>query len=279
MPETLPSTAAAPWTPQRIERGNAADQIVQELRARILSGALARGARLPTEKQLASGYGVSGATVREAVRGLTTLGLIEVRHGSGAYVTARLDQLLSAPLHSVIELEQVGITEIFGVLGALNAHAAETAARHATDTEIAAMRQALEAIEEATDRDGVSEGLASFLDALALASGNPLLVVLCRFLSRIQIDIAREHSGETLKDWRRTVRKLATERARLVDAIEARTPEAASAAARAYHERALAVIGSLPRSSSVRIDDPMLARLFQTAHGRDLRAPRGPIRP
>ncbi|MGJ7500776.1 FadR/GntR family transcriptional regulator [Variovorax sp. ZT5P49] len=266
MPETPFPPPPAPWTPRRIERGNAADQILQELRERILSGVFARGARLPTEKQLAAGYGVSGATVREAVRGLTTLGLIEVRHGSGAYVTARPDQLLSAPLHSVIELEQVGITEIFGVLGALNSHAAEVAARRATDAEIAAMRQALESIETATDREGVSQGLASFLDVLAVASGNPLLAVLCRFLSRIQIDIAREHSGETLKDWRRTVRKLATERARLVDAIEARTPEAASAAARAYHERALAVIGSLPRSSSVRIDDPMLARLFQTAH-------------
>ena len=59
---------------------------------------------------------------------------------------------------------------------------------------------------------------------------------------------------------------LTGERAKLVDAIEARTPGAASAAARAYHERALAVIGSLPRSSSVRIDDPMIARLFQTAY-------------
>lgn len=265
MSET-PSTPPAPWIPRRIERGNAADQILHELRERILCGAFARGARLPTEKQLASGYGVSGATVREAVRGLTTLGLIEVRHGSGAYVTARPDQLLSAPLHSVIELEQVGITEIFGVLGALNAHAAEVAARHAADADIAAMREALAAIEAATDRDGVSLGLAAFLDALALASGNPLLVVLCRFLSRIQIDIAREHSGATLKDWRRTVRKLATERAVLVDAIAARTPEAAAAAARAYHAHALAVIGALPRSSSVRIEDPMLARLFQTAH-------------
>lgn len=266
MTDTPASTAQTAWIPRCIERGNAADQILQELRTSILAGTFARGTRLPTEKQLAAGYGVSGATVREAIRGLTTLGLIEVRHGSGAYVTAHADQLLSAPLQSVIELEQIGIREIFGVLGALNAYAAETAARHATDAEIAAMRQALADIERATDRDGVSRGLAAFLDALGLASGNPLLTVLCRFLSRIQIDIASKHSGKTLASWRRTVRKLTGERAKLVDAIEARTPGAASAAARAYHERALAVIGSLPRSSSVRIDDPMIARLFQTAY-------------
>jgi len=79
-------------TTKRSVRGNAAEHVHGDLRDAILSGQFAKGSRLPTEKQLAESYGVSGPTVREAIRGLTTARLIEVRHGSGAYVTADSDQ-------------------------------------------------------------------------------------------------------------------------------------------------------------------------------------------
>jgi len=73
-----------------LPRGGAAEQILEDLRARILEGELLRGARLPTEKQPAQGYGVSGRTVREAIRGLTTANLIALvrvgRHISTASV-------------------------------------------------------------------------------------------------------------------------------------------------------------------------------------------------
>jgi GntR family transcriptional repressor for pyruvate dehydrogenase complex len=85
----MQTPTSAPWQPTRqLTRGNAADQILEDLRGRILGGQLTRGTRLPTAKQLAEGYGVSGPTIREAIRGLTTAQLVEVRHGSGAYVTA-----------------------------------------------------------------------------------------------------------------------------------------------------------------------------------------------
>src|SRR5258707_12847644 len=95
--------AIGAWSPERrLERGNAAEQILESLRAQILGGRLRRGAKLPTEKQLAGSFGVSGATVREAIRGLVTMGLIEVRHGSGAYVTGDIDRLVGQPLRSII---------------------------------------------------------------------------------------------------------------------------------------------------------------------------------
>ena len=125
-----------------------------------------------------SSYGVSGPTFREAIRGLTTARLIEVRHGSGAYVTADSDQLLAVSLNSMIRVERIGVAEILGVLGALHAHAAERAALAASDDEVARMQSALDAIATAKTVDAIPDALVDFLRTLANAAGNPLLAIL-----------------------------------------------------------------------------------------------------
>ena len=239
------------WRPTRkLDRGNAADQILQELRNGILCGDFPRGAKLPTEKQLSEAYGVSGPTVREAVRALTSMGMVDVRHGSGAYVTAQPDQLLFAPLTSVIQLEEIGIGQALGVMGALLAYAAELAATHATQRDKTAMREALDKLDAAKEDEAVGRALFAFLDALAGASKNPLLAILARYLTSLQIGVAQAHSDET-RPFRVTVRKLSKERRSVLDAIDTGDPEAARRAARGYHDRAIKVVASLPRADWV----------------------------
>ena len=122
-------TAAAILDRDPLRRGRMAEQIIDDLRERILGGSLVRGAKLPTERELAQAYGVSGATVREAMRALAAAHMIEVRHGSGAYVTADAEQLIAQSLHSMIQIERIGARDILGVLAALNVYGAELAAR------------------------------------------------------------------------------------------------------------------------------------------------------
>ena len=248
-------------------RGNAADQIFGDLRDAIVSGQLVRGARLPTEKQLAEQYGVSGPTIREAVRGLTTARLIEVRHGSGAYVTAEADQLLAVSLNAMIQMERVGVPELLGVLGALHAYAAERSALKASDEDIARMQDALAAMETASTARAIPDALIEFLGVLANASDNALLAVLCRFLTKVQVDLTTELSGGTLAGWRKTALPMTPLRQKLVDAIRARNPKDARAAAQAYHLKSIEVIGALPRAKAAPLSDPshykILASLLQ----------------
>jgi GntR family transcriptional regulator, transcriptional repressor for pyruvate dehydrogenase complex len=253
------------WQPsKRLDRGNAAEQILDDLRGNILSGVLPRGAKLPTEKQLAEAYDVSGATIREAIRGLTTAQLVEVRHGSGAYVTADADQLIAMSLRSMIQMEGVSISEVLGVLSALNGYAAELAAVKARKEDLAAMQDALDQVDHGTDIATISDGLARFVDALANASGNALLAVLCRFLASIQFALARQLTGKSFEAWRKTTRRLAKDRQRLVDAIAARDPESARAAARVYHERALKLIAALPGEGDAMLTDPALSTFLSS---------------
>ena len=251
------------WQPtRRSARGNAAEHIHGDLRDAILGGQFAKGARLPTEKQLAEGYGVSGPTVREAIRGLTTARLIEVRHGSGAYVTADSDQLLAVSLNSMIRVERIGAAEILGVLGALHAYAAERAASAASEDEIASMQAAVHAIAAASTVDAIPNALIDFLGTLANAAGNPLLAILCRFLTRVQVDLTGELCGGTLEGWRKTAVPMNAKRQRLVDAIRARDANGARLAAQVYHAQSIKVIGALPHAGTARMTDPGLADLL-----------------
>jgi GntR family transcriptional regulator len=70
-------------------------QIAEDLRARIESGAIAQGAKLPTESDLRVGYGAARNTVRDAVKLLASRGLVETRPGLGTFVTRHVEPFIT----------------------------------------------------------------------------------------------------------------------------------------------------------------------------------------
>ena len=73
------------------------DVVVQSIKAMITRGELGRGSRLPVEKDLAVALGVSRGSLREGVRALAIMGVLETRQGDGTYVTSLDSELLLAP--------------------------------------------------------------------------------------------------------------------------------------------------------------------------------------
>jgi GntR family transcriptional repressor for pyruvate dehydrogenase complex len=251
------------WTPvKKLARGNASERLLDDLRERILNGQIGRGAKLPTEKELAAVYGVSGATVREAVRGLATAKLVEVRHGSGAYVTANVDQLMGTSLRSIIQVERITILQVLAVQAAMSTFAAELAAKHAGKADVANMQRAQDDMQQAKTLEALSGALLRYQDALSQASGNPLLAALCRFLVGMQVGLATELSGGSYATRRKSVAKLADDRQTLIDAVKSRNPEAARAAAHEYNSHALAVLSALPDVGKNSVSDPARANLL-----------------
>ena len=76
-------------------------QIAEDLRAQIASGDLAAGGQLPTELVLRERYSASRNTVRDAIKWLTTLGLVETRPGQGTFVTEKIDPFVTTLTGSV----------------------------------------------------------------------------------------------------------------------------------------------------------------------------------
>jgi GntR family transcriptional regulator, transcriptional repressor for pyruvate dehydrogenase complex len=247
---------------RRIGRSRVADLIVDDLRERIFSGELPNGSQLPAERELAEQYGVSLATIREAVRVLATVGLVSVRHGAGSFVTAEPDTMIGMSIASVARLASVGAREVLGVLGALNRYAVQLAAREATDAEIASLRAAAEKLAVIDDTDRTIEDLRTFMRRLSEISHNALLIPLCRILADVQVELAFEMSGGRVSEWRRVAGGLHADRLAVVEALESRSAERAAEAVDALSARAATLVLSTPQAKKIQLSDPNCARLL-----------------
>jgi DNA-binding FadR family transcriptional regulator len=246
--------------PARLNRSRVADQIVDDLRGQILSGALPDGARLPSEQELGAHYGVSGPTIREAIRVLAAMGLVSTRNGSRTIVTARGDDMLVMSVAAVAQVEKSNAADVLGVLGELNAYAIELAAERATDGDIARLRAAAAATAEIADVVPGAAALKHYFATLSEISHNPLLAALCRAITEIQMGLAVELSGASAGDWGQIAGSpaLYAIRMEIAEAIAERDSPRAVRLIRDYHREVIARIQSLPRARELRESDPGL---------------------
>ena len=82
--------------------------VVDGIKTMITSGRLSAGSRLPVEKDLAEELGVSRGSLREGVRALVLMGVLETRQGDGTYVTALDPATLLTPLAVLVDLQRPG---------------------------------------------------------------------------------------------------------------------------------------------------------------------------
>ena len=167
------------------------EQLADALAVSIRDGQLAAGQKLPTEQALVERFGVSRTVVREAMSRLKTLGLVESRQGSGAFVMATsqaaLEQLSLEPDGSVD-----AVIQMVEVRRALEAESAALAAARRTPQSVKQIKQALQALGKAVKAggDGVQEDVA-FHTAIAQASRNPFLLTTLAYLNRFLLDATR----------------------------------------------------------------------------------------
>jgi len=265
----MPATS----TPERLpDRTRLADRIFHDLKQQIVGGELPRGTRLPTERELAIRYGASGPTVREAIRGLTVIGFVEVRQGSGAFVSASGDSLVAMSLSAVIQLKSVEASQALELLAVLNQHAAASAIVHATTTDLRRLREAAESLAEVRSIASATTGVRSFHHALVRAAHNPLLEVICDFLADVQIEVAREVADESIVLWIAILGELQAARMRFVEAIERRDAKASTRLGRAFHDETIRLITSLPKAQAGRLSDPRLDAMLSKVVNRMDRA-------
>lgn len=223
--------------PFRRARTRAADQVTEDVRLQILSGAVPRGTRLPSEKELAVRYDVSAPTVREALRALSAMSLIEVRHGTGAFVIADTARLLASAMEAVVRLEGVDILGILDISEALFVKAVRLGVLAAEETDLEALAVAAGRLASGPAGADFAAALDAFLKALVALSHNPLLIGLSGFLIDTQIALAQESGRRSPAVWQRIAGELDDERMVLVAALRARDTQAAEQALLVYLQR------------------------------------------
>ncbi len=198
---------------------------------------------------------------------MSLLGFADVRHGSGMYVTADTGSLIATSLSAVIQLGKLGVSDVLGVFGALNEHAASLAAQVATRDDHVHIRAALDALHQTNTSEESARAALNFHKSIAAAAHNPLLEALCGFLAELQVELGLELC-KSVDDWRRILLKLRPIRTELVEAIIRRDREVAATLAREFAIKAAALITSLPKAKEVRLNDPKLRTLLSSMMAR-----------
>ena len=212
--------------PPRVTEG-----AIDKIRERIVSGAWGPGDRLPKESELAAELGLSRNSLREAVRALSQLRVLEVRQGDGTYVSSLEPGLLLESTGFISHL-LLGETEIelYEVRRILEAAAAALAAGRVDDEEKAQLAQSLDRMHEAESVEELFEADVAFHAVLAKAAGNAVLASLLASLSTRTMRIRLWH-GRTADGALDETRQ---EHRRIYEAIIAGDPELARAAATAH---------------------------------------------
>jgi GntR family transcriptional repressor for pyruvate dehydrogenase complex len=158
------------------------DVVIQELKRLVVQGVLGPGDRLPIEKELAAQLGVSRGSLREGVRALVHLGVLETRQGDGTFVTELDAGRLLSPLGFLAELP-TNAAELLAVRRILEAESAALAALSIDAAGLDSLTEALGRVDSAMRGNGTD--VEAFLDAdtdfhirIARSTGNAALAAL-----------------------------------------------------------------------------------------------------
>ncbi|WP_411124931.1 FadR/GntR family transcriptional regulator [Streptomyces sp. x-19] len=202
------------------------DEAIEKIKGMIVSGALRPGDRLPRESELAAELGLSRNSLREAVRALSLIRILDVRQGDGTYVTSLDPQLLLEAMSFVVDFHRDDtVLEFLAVRRILEPAATGMAAGRLPASELDALQAALDALGPEPALEELIAGDLEFHRRIVAAAGNS---VLCSLLDGLSgpTTRARIWRGLTQKD--AVARTLAEHRA-ILGALRDGDAEAARA--------------------------------------------------
>jgi GntR family transcriptional repressor for pyruvate dehydrogenase complex len=203
------------------------DEAILKIKEMILSGELGPGDRLPPEKELSERLGLSRSSMREAVKALEVIRVLDVRRGDGTYVTSLEPRLLLEAMSFVVDLhDDSSILELFAVRRILEPAAVALASGRMTDAVVSGLRAQIASVDHSTDVEGLVAHDLDFHRAIVDAAGNSYLASLIESLSsntvraRIWRGLTQENSvGRTLAEHRAIVDALERGDAELAEAL------------------------------------------------------------
>lgn len=174
------------WSePARRERQTTADWVVDTLKKHIASGNYMVGDKLPTQMELARMLNVGRSSIREAMRELQVLGLVELRTGSGPILRSTMITPESAV--SWFKENALLLTDLFEVRFAVEPAAAKLAAIRAGNDDIAGLEKAFDLFLEAAKREDVNQLVLqdeAFHGGIVHASHNPFFLKINELLTQ-----------------------------------------------------------------------------------------------
>lgn len=159
-----------------MERQSLSDRLARQIRASIQGGDFHRGDRLPPIMEMARRFGVGHPTIREALKKLEAMGVVEIRHGSGVYVSRSEELLVLASPDYAGTMTKRLLVDLIRARTPLEMQSVADAVAHASSEDLAEMRRQLELAGENLGNDDKLNSLnMGFHYQVARSSGNTVL--------------------------------------------------------------------------------------------------------
>lgn len=213
-----------------ITRQSVSEIVARQILDLVTSGALKPGDQLPTERELAEMLSVSRPSVREAIRGLSILGVVRSRQGGGAFITELDGDALLGPIRFFLELEDMNIRELYDARSLIEGDVARRAARNMSDAQLDALEDMLDG-QAAAIADPKAFRIADlkFHQAIWVGCGNAFLKRIGESLNALGLEFRRRASENP-----KVLRQSLKDHRRLCEALRSREPMAAAEAAEAH---------------------------------------------
>lgn len=214
---------------EAIRKNKVYEEVAKQIERLILQK-LHPGDKLPAERELAEMFGVSRSSIRDAMRSLELVGLVEPRQGAGTVVREISTDLLITPISNVIAHKRQLVDELLDFRKMLEPPLAARAASHASIEQIHEMEEILRRQGEKLSRGDLPiEEDSEFHYAIAMASGNSVVLKVLD----VVMDLLRESRARSLQRAGRPQKSVAGHR-RILTAIKRHDAVAAETAMRQH---------------------------------------------
>lgn len=168
------------------------EQVIEQIKAMIEEGTLKKGDKLPSERNLVEQLQVSRTSIREALRALEVIGLIECRQGEGNYIKANFEDNLLEPLSIMFMLEGSNSEEIWELRKIMEVEAAGLAAKRISDDQLKELKILIDSFNDTDDEEVNGEIDKLFHFKIAQSSGNVLINNILKTVSALVADIIKD---------------------------------------------------------------------------------------
>lgn len=207
--------------------------VIEQIQNMVMTGALEKGDKLPSERELVEQLGVSRASIREAIRALEMIGLVESRQGEGNFIGGDINSSFFEPLSVMFMLNGGKSEDVLELRRVIEVEAAALAAGKITEEEKEELVKLMNDLIEAEDEQESAKADMALHYAIARMSGNYLILILLNTISSLMESFIRDARGMILREEsKRDV--LLEEHKKICDSIIQENPEASAQAMRAH---------------------------------------------
>ena len=126
------------------------EQVIEQIQDNIMDGTFKKGDKLPSERDLSETMGVSRTSIREALRVLETMGVVESRQGEGNFICSNIEKSLLQPLSMMFKLNNGSWSDIFELRNILEIECARLCSLRATDLDCRELESIVHDMEKET---------------------------------------------------------------------------------------------------------------------------------